>query len=64
MQTTYSVPGISCSHCRSAIAGEVAKVAGVSGVNVDIAAKRVAVTGAFSDARVRDAIDDAGYDIA
>ena len=26
MQTTYSVPGISCGHCRTAINGELSKV--------------------------------------
>ena len=65
MQTTYSVPGISCGHCRVAIAGEVEKVPGVAAVDVDLDAKRVTVSGAgFADAAVRDAIDDAGYDIA
>jgi copper chaperone len=63
--TTYSVPGMSCGHCRVAITGEVEQVAGVSGVDVDLAAKRVNVIGAgFADAAVRNAIDDAGYDIA
>jgi copper chaperone len=65
MQTTYSVPGISCAHCRVAIGGEVSEVAGVTAVDVDIDAKRVTVTGAgFHDAAVRDAIDEAGYDVA
>jgi copper chaperone CopZ len=65
MQTTYSVPGISCGHCRVAITGEVGKVAGVTGVDVDLGARCVTVTGAgFADAAVRNAIDDAGYDVA
>ena len=65
MQTTYSVPGISCEHCRVAITGEVSQVAGVAAIDVDLAAKRVTVTGAgFADAAVRDAIDEAGYDVA
>ena len=65
MQTSYSVPGISCEHCRVAITGEVSQVAGVDTVDVDLGAKCVFVTGdAFADAAVRDAIDEAGYDIA
>jgi copper chaperone len=66
MQTiTYSVPGISCGHCRTAITDEVSGVAGVSAVDVDLAGKVVAVTGAgVDDAAVRDAIDEAGYDVA
>jgi copper chaperone len=66
MQTlTYAVPGISCGHCRTAITAEVSCVAGVSAVDVDLAGKVVTVTGAgVDDAAVRDAIDEAGYDIA
>lgn len=65
MQTIYSVPGVSCEHCRVAIAGEVSQVAGVTAVDVDLDAKRVTVTGGrFHDAAVRDAIDEAGYDVA
>jgi copper chaperone CopZ len=64
MQTLiYSVPGISCGHCRAAITGEVTTVAGVSAVDVDLDDKLVTVTG-DGDAAVRDAIDEAGYDIA
>jgi copper chaperone CopZ len=66
MQTiSYSTPGISCGHCRTAITGEVAQVAGVLAVDVDLDSKVVTVTGAgVDDAAVRDAIDEAGYDIA
>ncbi|MGB0093661.1 MAG: heavy-metal-associated domain-containing protein [Solirubrobacteraceae bacterium] len=65
MHTTYSVPGISCGHCRTAITAEVTKVAGVSVVDVDLDTKTVTVNGAgFNDAAVRDAIDEAGHDIA
>lgn len=60
---TYSVPGVSCGHCKTAIEGEVGAVAGVSQVDVDIDAKLVVVVGGDDDA-VRSAIDDAGYDIA
>jgi copper chaperone len=65
MTTSYSVPGISCGHCRVAITGEVGRLPGVSSVEVDLDAKRVTVTGpAIDDNAVRTAIDDAGYDIA
>lgn len=63
-QLTYSVPGVSCSHCQAAITEEVSKVSGVAAVDVDLAAKRVSVTGrSLDDAAVRAAIDEAGYDI-
>jgi copper chaperone len=64
-QLAYTVPGMSCSHCRAAITSEVEKVAGVSAVDVDLEAKRVTVAGdQLDDAAVRAAIDEAGYDIA
>ena len=60
----YSVPGVSCGHCKSAIEGEVSKVAGVAVVDVDIDAKTVRVEGEADDAAVRSAIDEAGYEVA
>lgn len=64
---TYSVPGISCGHCETAIKGEVEPIEGVESVVVDLAAKTVTVTAADPDAldeQVRAAIDEAGYEVA
>jgi copper chaperone len=64
-QLTYSVPGVSCGHCRVAITSEVEMVPGVTGVDVDLHAKRVDVTGnSLDDSTIRAAIDEAGYDVA
>jgi copper chaperone CopZ len=60
---TYTVPGISCDHCKHAIEAEVATVAGVSDVVVDVDSKSVRVQGG-DDAAIRAAIDEAGYDVA
>jgi copper chaperone CopZ len=61
---TYSVPTISCEHCKDAIEAEVNKLPDVSRVEVDIATKAVLVEGDASDDAVRAAIDEAGYDVA
>ncbi|HVM41818.1 MAG TPA: copper ion binding protein [Acidimicrobiia bacterium] len=61
---TYSVPGISCGHCKAAIEGEVSKVSGVDRVEVDIETKSVTVEGDAADDEIRGAIDEAGYDVA
>ena len=61
---TYSVPAISCGHCKSAIEAEVATVAGVDEVEVDIAAKTVRVEGGAADEAIRAAIEEAGYEVA
>ena len=64
-QLIYTVPGMSCGHCSSAITHEVEQVAGVTAVTVDLEAKRVRVSGdRLDDAAVRAAIDEAGYDAA
>lgn len=61
--TTYSVPEISCGHCKSTIEAAVQGLGGVDSVDVDIDSKTVAVSGGDSDAIVT-AIEDAGYDVA
>ena len=64
-QLTYSVPDVSCGHCRAAITSEVEKVPDVASVEVDLDAKVVTVAGdGLDDAAVRAAIDEAGFDIA
>jgi copper chaperone len=61
---TYSVPDISCGHCRSAITSEVSEVAGVQAVEVDLDAKTVTVTGdPFDEQAIIAAIDEAGYEV-
>ena len=61
----YSVPGVTCEHCRTAISKEVGMVAGVESVEVDLEEKLVSVRGrGVNDAAVRLAIDEAGYDVA
>ncbi len=64
MSTTYSVPAISCDHCKHAIEGEIGTVAGVDLVEVDVSSRTVRVEGAADDAAIRAAIEQAGYDVA
>ena len=64
MTRTYNVPGITCDHCRAAIEGELANVEGLTRVEVNVAAKEVAVDGDASDDAIRDAITEAGYEVA
>ena len=61
---TYSVPGISCGHCKTAIEGELAGVTGVEAAVVDVDARTVAVTGDVGEDAVRAAVDEAGYEVA
>ena len=62
---SYSVPDISCGHCRTAIEREVSTVAGVATVEVDLKSKTVTVSGEpLDDAAIVAAIDEAGYEVA
>ncbi len=59
----FTVPGMTCGHCEAAVKGEIGKLTGVAGVDVDLDTKAVVVTG---DALDRDAIfaavDEAGFE--
>ncbi len=58
----FTVTGMTCGHCVSAVTEEVGKVNGVTGVDVQLDDGRVAVTGdGVDDAEVRAAVDEAGY---
>jgi copper chaperone len=62
-QLTYLVSGMTCSHCRTAVIEEVARIPGVASVEVDLDTKLVRIDGAAVDGdAVVAAIDEAGYD--
>jgi copper chaperone CopZ len=60
---TYSVPGISCGHCKNAIESEVRDLPGVESAVVDIEARVVVVEGSASEEAVRSAVVEAGYEV-
>jgi copper chaperone len=61
----YAVPGMHCGHCERAVKEELAAVAGVSAVDVDLETKLVTVSGdALDDRALRAAIEAVGYDAA
>jgi len=67
--TSYSVTGMTCGHCSSAVTEELSKVPGVQQVTVDLVAGgtstvRVTSESALDDARVAAAVDEAGYELA
>ncbi|HEU5212764.1 MAG TPA: heavy-metal-associated domain-containing protein [Gaiellaceae bacterium] len=62
---TYTVPDISCDHCKHAIETEVSQVRGVDSVAVDVNAKTVTISGEpLDEPAIIAAIDDAGYEVA
>ena len=63
MTSTYTVAGMTCSHCVASVSEEVAEVAGVDAVDVDLGSGRLAVTGDVSDADIHAAVAEAGYEV-
>ena len=61
----YTVAGMHCGHCESAVKQEISALPGVETVAVDLASKRVEVTGSeLDDTAIRAAIEEAGYEAA
>lgn len=63
MTVAFSVPTISCDHCKQTIETATMKVDGVSAALVDIAKRTVEVRGDADPDSVRAAIEAAGYDV-
>ncbi|WP_034267694.1 heavy-metal-associated domain-containing protein [Actinospica robiniae] len=63
--TVYSVFGMNCGHCAGAVTRELTAIHGVTGVKVDLGAKKVTVgsTRPLSEDEVRAAVDEAGYEL-
>ena len=62
--TVFSVPGMTCGHCKQAVTIEVGKIAGVSDVDVDLDSKKVTVTSSqpLSWSDLVSAVDEAGFE--
>jgi copper chaperone len=63
MTSTYAVAGMTCEHCVRSVTEELSDVAGVTGVEVDLAGGTVTVDGVVDDAAVRAAVAEAGYQV-
>jgi copper chaperone CopZ len=63
---TYTVTGMTCSHCVQAVTGELSTLPGVEDVRIDLASGAVTVTSTapLADNDVRAAVDEAGYELA
>lgn len=63
---TISVKGMSCSHCVNAIDSSIKELNGIESVDVDLAGNKVTVS--FDESvvelsKVKEAIEEAGYDV-
>jgi copper chaperone len=62
---TFTVTGMTCAHCVASVTEEVQEVAGVETVDVVLDTGALTVMGeGLDDARIRDAVEEAGYQLA
>ena len=62
---TYTVPDISCDHCKHVNETEISQLKGVDAVAVDVKAKTVTIMGEpLDEPAIIAAIDEAGYEVA
>ncbi|MEU5860077.1 heavy-metal-associated domain-containing protein [Nonomuraea sp. NPDC047529] len=62
---TYTVKGMTCGHCVSSVKEEVGGVAGVTGVEVDLASGLLTVTSEsqVESSSIAAAVEEAGYEL-
>ena len=65
MSVSYSVSGMSCGHCESAVSKEVAALPGVTGITVDAKTGLLTIDSdaPLDEEAVRAAVDEAGYEL-
>jgi copper ion binding protein len=63
---TFTVNGMTCGHCVASVTEEVQEIAGVRDVQVDLAtgALSIASDEPVSEAEVKAAVEEAGYQLA
>ena len=63
---TYTVTGMTCSHCVHSVGSEIRQIPGVTDVQVDLTSGAVTVTSdlPLDDGAVASAVDEAGYELA
>ena len=64
-QHTYTVTGMTCSHCVNSVDAEIRQLPGVTDVQVDLPSGAVTVTSdqPLDETAVAAAIDEAGYEL-
>ncbi|MEA4923752.1 MAG: cation transporter [Syntrophomonadaceae bacterium] len=62
-ETVLKIEGMSCNHCKMAVEQALKEVAGVTGVQVDLAKKEAVVSGTPEHAAMVKAVDEAGFKV-
>lgn len=66
METTFTVPSITCSICSNRIKSELGAMAGINGIDVDLKSQTVKVSynpSQYQPRDIRSKIADMGYEV-
>ncbi len=65
MKKKISIEGMSCGHCANHVKTALSEVAGITGVNVDLAGKNAVVelSQDVADKTIEEAIAEVGYEV-
>jgi copper ion binding protein len=63
--STFTVVGMTCSHCVNAVTEEVSQLPGVTDVDVDLASGGLTITSdaPVDESAVQAAVEEAGYEL-
>ena len=62
-EAIIKIEGMSCGHCKAAVEKALKAVAGVETAVVDLEKKQAVVTGNAVMEAMREAVEDAGYEV-
>lgn len=64
--STYYVEGMTCAGCAGKVSGTVEKLAGVTGIDIDLASGGLTLTtiAPIKEEAIRKAVEEAGYKMA
>ncbi|MBA3249761.1 MAG: heavy-metal-associated domain-containing protein [Geodermatophilaceae bacterium] len=64
--STFTVVGMTCSHCVNAVTEEVSQLPGVTDVDVDLASGGLTITSdaPVDESAVQAAVEEAGYELS
>lgn len=63
MTKKIQIEGMRCNHCTSSVQETLENMAGVVAVEVRLEEKCAIISGDVSDDRIKEAIDDIGFDV-
>ncbi|MBB6453481.1 copper chaperone [Salirhabdus euzebyi] len=67
MTITLNVSGMTCGHCEASVKGALKDLDGVQNVDVNLATGKVDVQyeeGKVTEAEMKEAVEEQGYDVA